>query len=88
MLEVIVATSEWCQTCPTTVRQWRSLTKTYDFGVRELDVGTLEGRELAVKLYIRSVPTTIIGDQVIHVGVISQPEAVQILNRYGVPKKG
>lgn len=87
VLEVIVATSQWCQTCPATVRQWQSLTRTYNFHVRELDVGTLEGRELAVKLYIRSVPSTIIGDQVVHVGVISQEDAILILDRYGVPRK-
>ena len=87
MLEVLVATSQWCVTCPATVRQWQDLAKTYDFSVREVDVGTLQGRELAVRLYIRSVPSTIVNNQVIHVGTIDRKTAVGFLEQYGAPKR-
>ncbi len=84
MGEVIVATSPWCKTCPTAVRQWKELASRYGFTVREIDVGTLEGRELAVKLYIRSVPSTIINNQVVHVGVIDRRAALALLREHGV----
>ncbi|HBQ94921.1 MAG: thioredoxin family protein [Firmicutes bacterium] len=84
MGEVIVATSPWCQTCPATIRQWKQLGQEYGFTVREVDVGTLEGRELAVKLYIRSVPSTIINNQVVHVGVIDRPTALELLKKYNI----
>ena len=50
--------------------------------MKEIDVGTLEGRELAVKLYIRSVPSTIINNQVVHVGVIDRPSALELLKKH------
>ncbi|AUW92754.1 thioredoxin family protein [Sulfobacillus sp. hq2] len=84
MPEVIVATSQWCRTCPATIRQWKQLADEYKFTVREVDVGTLEGRELAVKLYIRSVPSTIINNQVVHVGVIDRNTAINLLKTHGL----
>ncbi len=83
MSEVTVATSQWCRTCPATIRQWKALSAQYGFTVREVDVGTLEGRELAVKLYIRSVPSTIINGQVVHVGVIDRATALDLLKTHG-----
>lgn len=83
MSEVIVATSQWCRTCPAAIRQWKSLSKQYGFSVREVDVGTLEGRELAVKLYIRSVPSTVINNEVVHVGVIDRTTALNLLKTHG-----
>ncbi|OLZ11937.1 glutaredoxin family protein [Sulfobacillus thermosulfidooxidans] len=84
MGEVVVATSPWCHTCPATIRQWKDLANQYGFTVREVDVGTLEGRELAVKLYIRSVPSTIINNQVVHVGVIDRQTALDLLKKHGI----
>ena len=87
MVEVLVATSAWCPTCPATLRQWLDLANTYALTVREIAVGTREGRELAVRLYIRSVPCAIINQQVVHVGTVDRKTAAELLERLGIPRR-
>ncbi|CAB1128201.1 Glutaredoxin [Candidatus Hydrogenisulfobacillus filiaventi] len=86
-LDVIVATSQWCTTCPATVNTWKNLESKYRINVRELDVGTVEGRELAVKLYIRSVPSTIVNNEIVHVGTIDRRTAEDLLAKWGVSRR-
>jgi glutaredoxin len=83
MAEVVIATSQWCKTCPQAIRQWTALSRQLGFAVREVDVGSPEGREMAVRLYIRSVPSTIIDNQVVHVGVIDRATALDLLKTHG-----
>ncbi len=87
MVEVLVATSAWCPTCPAAVQQWRDLANIYALTVREVDVGTREGRELALRLYIRSVPCAIINQQVVHVGTVDRKTAAELLQQLGIPRK-
>lgn len=77
--KVILAVSQWCTTCPDAAKLWRKLQKQYNFEFEEMDVGSPEGKKMAVRLYIRSVPSTIIGGQIVHVGVPTEEEAKKLL---------
>ena len=79
MVKVTLVHSEWCHFCPAAKNLWRELKEKYDFEYEEVDLDTPEGKELASKFNIRSIPTTIIDDEIVFVGVPEREKASNIL---------
>jgi glutaredoxin len=57
---------------------WRELHEQCDFEYEEVELDTPEGKELAKKFNIRSIPTTIIDDKVAFVGVPDKAQASNV----------
>ncbi|MDA8065294.1 MAG: thioredoxin family protein [Thermaerobacter sp.] len=78
-MEVILAVSRWCPSCPAAEQVWRKLSHKEGFAFRTLDVGTPEGRRLSLEVGLKSVPTTLIDGRIVHVGVPTPAEARSLL---------
>ncbi|MDW7732416.1 MAG: thioredoxin family protein [Methanolobus sp.] len=79
MVKVTLVHSEWCHFCPAAKSLWRELKDKYDFEYEEVELDTPEGKELAQKFKIRSIPTTIIDDKIAFVGVPDREKASNVL---------
>jgi thiol-disulfide isomerase/thioredoxin len=79
LVKVTLVHSEWCHFCPTAKELWRELKEKYDFEYEEVELDTPEGKELAKKFKIRSIPTTIIDDKVVFVGVPDREKASYVV---------
>ena len=77
MVKVIIVTTKVCPYCPPAKALWRKLQKKYKFDYEEVDGSTEKGQDLAVKFNIRAVPTTIIDDEVVFVGVPPENKAIE-----------
>lgn len=78
MVKVTLVHSELCHFCPTAKKVWRDLKEQCDFEYEEVDLGSPEGKELAKKFNIRSIPTTIIDNKVAFVGVPDKEKASNV----------
>lgn len=67
--------SEWCPTCPRAEQVWRQVAQERAFEFAVVDVGQPEGRELAARLHLRSVPSVVVDGVLKAVGVQSAEEA-------------
>lgn len=77
--------SERCASCHQTERIWREAAEERDFEFEVLDMGQPEGRELATRPHLRSVPSTVIDGELRAVGVQSRQEALALVA--GAPPK-
>jgi uncharacterized protein involved in response to NO len=68
-MKVDLLVSHWCPTCPAAEAVWRQVAaeRAIDFAV--VDVSRPEGREIASKLNLRSVPSTVVDGVLQSVGV-------------------
>ena len=71
--------SEWCPTCHQAEQVWQRVAgeRAIDFAV--VDMGQSEGRELARRLRIRSVPATVIDGELAGVGMQSREQALALV---------
>ena len=71
--------SEWCTTCHQAEQVWQRVAgeRAIDFAV--VDMGQPEGREMARRLRIRSVPATVIDGELAGVGVHSREQALALI---------
>jgi len=71
--------SEWCPSCHQAEQVWQTVAgeRAIDFAV--VDMGQTEGRELARRLRIRSVPATIIDGELAGVGMQSREQALALI---------
>lgn len=74
-MKVQLLVSEWCVPCRAAEAVWRSVAQEKDFVFEVLDVGQPEGREVVVRLGVKSVPSTVIDDMLRHIGVPTGKEA-------------
>ncbi|MBI3918779.1 MAG: thioredoxin family protein [Betaproteobacteria bacterium] len=74
-MKVELLVSEWCPTCPQAERVWRQVAdeRAIDFSV--LDMAQPEGRALAHRLRLKTIPAIAIDGTLIAVGVQSVEEA-------------
>lgn len=79
MKKVILVHAEWCHFCPNAKQLWRELREKYGFEYEEVELDTPEGKELAAKFKIRSIPATIINDKVTFVGVPELDKAIKAI---------
>lgn len=84
-MKVELLVSEWCATCHQAEKVWREVgeRKAIDFAV--VDMGQPEGRALATRLRIRSIPAIVIDGELRHVGVQPLAEALQLVA--GAPER-
>jgi glutaredoxin len=67
--------SDWCPTCPQAEQVWRAAAAERDFELAVVDLAQPEGRELAQRLRIRTIPALVIDGELKAVGVQSLPDA-------------
>ena len=84
-MKVELVVSEWCQTCHHAEKVWRGIAekKAIDFAV--VDMGQPEGRELATRLRIRSIPAIVIDGALTQIGVHPEAECLELVA--GAPDK-
>lgn len=81
MVKIILVTAQWCHFCPTAKQVWKELKEKFDFEYEEVDLDTPEGEKLVEKFSIASVPTTIIDDKIVFVGVPDRDKASKTLEK-------
>lgn len=81
MVKVTLVTAQWCHYCATAKKVWRELKEKFNFEYEEIDYESPEGEKLADKFSIVSVPTTIIDDQIVFVGVPDKDKASKTLEK-------
>lgn len=74
-MKVELLVSEWCPSCPQAEQVWRAVAAERDFEFSVLDLAQPEGRELARRLGIRTIPALVIDGELKAVGVQSLSEA-------------
>lgn len=74
-MKVELLVSEWCPTCPQAERIWSEVAAERDFDFSVLDLNQTEGRELAHRLRVRTIPALVIDGELKAVGVLSLAEA-------------
>ena len=78
-MKVELVVSEWCQTCHQAEKVWRGIAekKAIDFAV--VDMGQPEGRELATRLRIRSIPAIVLDGELVQIGVHPESECLKLV---------
>ena len=74
-MKVELLVSEWCPTCPQAEQVWRAVAAERDFEFAVVDLAQPEGRELAQRLRIRTIPALVVDGELKAVGVQSPSEA-------------
>ncbi len=74
-MKVELLVSEWCPTCPQAERVWRAVAAERDFEFAVLDMAQPEGRELAQRLRLKTIPAVVIDGTLTGLGVQSPAEA-------------
>ena len=77
--DVQLLVSEWCTPCRGAEEVWRTVAQKKAIAFEVLDVGQPEGRSIVARLGVRTVPSTIIGGTLKHVGVPSVGEAMALV---------
>ncbi|HDP89737.1 MAG TPA: thioredoxin [Thioalkalivibrio sp.] len=78
-MKVELVVSEWCQTCHQAEKVWRGIAekKAIEFAV--VDMGQPEGRELATRLRIRSIPAIVLDGELAQIGVHPEGECLKLV---------
>lgn len=78
-MKVELLVSEWCASCHDAERIWREVAekKQIDFAV--VDMGQPEGRELATRLRIRSIPAVVVDGELKHIGLLDRTAATELV---------
>jgi len=74
-MKVELLVSEWCPTCPQAEKVWRQVAEERDVEFAVLDMMQAEGRVLAQRLRIRTIPAVVVDGVLTAVGVPSLAEA-------------
>ena len=78
-MRVELLVSEWCPTCPQAERVWRQVAEERAIELAVLDMMQPEGRALAQRLRIRTIPAVVIDGTLQGVGVQSLSEAQRLV---------
>lgn len=81
MVKVTLVKTKTCPYCPSASKLWQELQKTEKFEYEEVDAMTEKGQQIVSKLGIMSVPTTIIDDKVVFVGVPDKQKALEAVKK-------
>ena len=84
-MKVELLVSDWCQSCHLAERVWREVAEERDIEFAVVDMGQLEGRALASRLHLKSVPSTVIDGELKAVGVQTKEQALALIA--GAPRK-
>jgi thiol-disulfide isomerase/thioredoxin len=75
IMKVELLVSEWCPTCPQAEQVWRQVADEREFEFSVIDLAQPEGREIAQRLRIRTIPALAIDGELKAVGVQTPSEA-------------
>lgn len=78
-MKVELVVSEWCPTCPQAERVWSTVSREKDIEFAVLDLAQPEGRELAHRLRLKTIPAVVVNGKLAAVGVQSLDEARQLV---------
>lgn len=78
-MKVELLVSEWCPTCPQAERVWSAVATERDFEFAVIDLAQPEGRLLAQRLRVRTIPAIVIDGELKAVGVQTPAEARQMV---------
>lgn len=78
-MKVELLVSEWCPTCPQAERVWNAVAVQREFELAVIDLAQPEGRELAHRLRVRTIPALVIDGELKAVGVQTMTEALQMV---------
>jgi len=78
-MKVQLLVSEWCPTCPQAERVWSAVATERDFEFAVIDLAQPEGRVLAQRLRVRTIPAIVIDGELKAVGVQTPAEARQMV---------
>lgn len=79
-MKVELLVSEWCPTCPQAERVWSAVAVQKEFELSVVDLAQPEGRELAHRLRVRTIPALVIDGELKAVGVQTMAEALQMVD--------
>lgn len=79
MKKVILLTTTTCPYCPAAKKFWQELKRKYKFDYEEVDATSENGMKLVQKHMIMSVPTTIIDNKVVFVGIPNKEKAIEAI---------
>jgi len=74
-MKVELLVSEWCASCHEAERIWRRVAEEKEIDFQVVDMAQPEGRELATRLRVRSIPALVIDGELKGVGVQTLEEA-------------
>ena len=77
--KVVLVVADSCPYCPKAKEIWESLKRRYNFEFKIVDAVSEEGRELVRKYNIMAVPTTLIDDKIVFIGVPDMNKAVEFI---------
>lgn len=80
-MKVQLLVSEWCQPCDRAEAVWRQVAEERDIEFEVLDMAQIEGRELARRLGIRTIPSVVIDGALKAVGVQTKSEALDFVGQ-------
>ena len=78
-MKVQLLVSEWCKPCDQAEVIWNEVADERDIEFEVLDLGQPEGRELARRLSIRTIPSVVIDGTLKAVGVQTRSEALEFV---------
>jgi glutaredoxin len=78
-MKVELLVSEWCPTCPQAEQVWSTVSQEKDIAFAVLDLAQPEGRELAHRLRLKTIPAVVVDGKLVAVGVQSLGEARQLV---------
>lgn len=77
--------SKWCPTCPAAEKVWSEAADRQGLKLEVLDVGSSEGRRMAVDLGIRAVPAMVIDGKLRAFGTCTISQAQTLIRQGAVP---
>lgn len=78
-MKVQLLVSEWCEPCDRAEEVWREVAEARDVEFEVLDMAQPEGRELARRLGIRTIPSLVIDGTLKGFGVQTRSEALELV---------
>jgi glutaredoxin len=76
-MKVQLLVSEWCEPCDRAEAVWREVAEVRDIEFEVLDMAQPEGRELARRLGIRTIPSVVIDGRLKAIGVQTKSAALE-----------
>jgi glutaredoxin len=80
-MKVQLLVSEWCKPCDRAEEIWREVADMRDLEFEVLDLAQPEGRELARRLGIRTIPSVVIDGTLKAIGVQTKSAALELVAR-------
>lgn len=84
-MKVQLLVSEWCEPCDKAEEIWRRVAEEREIQFEVLDMAQPEGREVARRLGIRTIPSVVIDDRLKALGVVSHSAALDLVA--GAPER-